>query len=607
MLVTDKGDGVSDGGIGVYGLDGRQIQYLATPGARPSSIDIRDGFTYEAGVVAPLVVTGDRETDKLNTYKLDPATRTLSFKGTVDTNGFAISSTCMYKNGTGSVYAFVTSVAPSVGAGTATEQWRLTYSRPLATVRGSLMPVRPGVDAGDNQASCVADDAAQKLYIAAPGGIFSFDAEAAADPNKAQIDTTGEGGHLHTDVGGLALARNADGSARLIAVTEGGERYAIYKRDATPGARPTFLRRARLVAGAGIDAPTSVGIDATGTALGSAFGTGLFAATDRSNEDAAPNVKLAPLGPMVDDLSSETPQFPDRPTTCELPYAADSPWNTPIAGGAPADPNTAAHIAKLLDTDGLSSDPDQFTYPVYYVDASTPVRSVRFTGTYSNVFDNTTMVRSVDGSVDIRIPDGAAPAAGDDSQIVLIDRTTGEEWGFWHIERDAQGHWTAENGYHYRTDLSGVPPADKDGVAFGSRGAGVSYLAGLVRPCEIDRGRIDHALAFAYETPRKDWIYPATKSDGASDDPDDLPEGARVQLDPTLTQADLAQLGCTGPCLTIASALQRYGMYLIDHAGRPKLMLEYRETAGWDASVDARTTTPIPLAKFRVLPLKSDG
>ena len=122
-----------------------------------------------------------------------------------------------------------------------------------------------------------------------------------------------------------------------------------------------------------------------------------------------------------------------------------------------------------------------------------------------------------------------------------------------------------------------------------------------MRPCELRRGRIDHALAFAYNFPSPAHVYPATKSDGSGDRAADMPEGTRMQLDPSLTAQRLREMGCRGPCLTIARALQRYGMYVIDNSGRPKVILEYVDTARWRGFVDAETVSPIPLSAFRVL------
>jgi hypothetical protein len=199
------------------------------------------------------------------------------------------------------------------------------------------------------------------------------------------------------------------------------------------------------------------------------------------------------------------------------------------------------------------------------------------------------------------IPEGAAPAAGSDGQLIIVNRDTGDEWGVWRLRRESGGAWTATNATHYNIRWDAVPPRDRGGRPFFARGAGIPYLAGLVRPCEIRRGRIEHALAFAYDYPTPDYVHPASKSDGKSTDPRDLPEGSRLQLDPSLSERRIRSWGCAGPCLTIARALQDYGMYVVDNGGRPKVMLEYEGTARWSGLVDSTTVRPIPLSHFRLL------
>jgi hypothetical protein len=288
-----------------------------------------------------------------------------------------------------------------------------------------------------------------------------------------------------------------------------------------------------------------------------------------------------------------------RARGCVRPYAANSPWNVPIPRRPRYHPRSRA-IAASLDH-RLTSDPTQYTYPVYEVGPRTARRRVEVRGTWSNVVEGgTRLERSTETTVRIPIPAAARAAAGSDAQIVIVDRATGDEWGAWQLERSGDS-WRAENAYHYNVRWSGVPPRTASGGAFGSRGAGVPYLAGLVRPCEIARGRIDHALAFAYDGPNRRFVYPATKSDGMNDGPGAVPEGTRLQLDPRLSRARLRSLGCRGPCLTIARALQRYGMYVIDNSGRAKVMLEYEGTARWRGGVDQDTASPIPLSAFRVL------
>ena len=284
---------------------------------------------------------------------------------------------------------------------------------------------------------------------------------------------------------------------------------------------------------------------------------------------------------------------------CSRPYADTSPWNTPIVPNPVIDPNSATHIATIGGN--LSSDPTQYTYPVYETSSAVPLSTVTISGAFSNVTgDGQTMENQSRGSVQVPIPPQASAAAGSDAQVVIVNPETGDEWGFWQF-RSASGGFAATNGYHYNTRWSGVPPRTASGSPFVSRGAGVTYLAGLIRPCEIERGRIDHALAFAYSYPRSDFVYPATKSDGGSSDPNDVAEGTRLQLDPALTDADLAALGCTGACLTIAHALQVYGMYVIDNSGRAKIMAEFEGTANWGGTITSKTVESLTLDRFRVL------
>jgi hypothetical protein len=280
--------------------------------------------------------------------------------------------------------------------------------------------------------------------------------------------------------------------------------------------------------------------------------------------------------------------------SCSRPYSPASPWNTPIARGA--------RRADGLAVPGpLTSDPTQYTYPVYRVGPRTPRRTLRVDGVYSNVTArgrHLSLLRHV--SVRVPIPARAMAAAGSDAQVVVVNPRTGDEWGAWQLRRDGDG-FRAENGYHYNTRWSGVPPRTGDGRAFGSRGAGVPYLAGLVRPCEIARGRIDHALAFAYDSPSPAHVYPATKSDGIGSGPSALPEGTRLQLNPSLSAGRIRSWGCRRACFAVARALQRYGMFVIDASGRPKVMFEYSGTARWRGRVHASTVSPIPLSELRVV------
>ena len=53
--------------------------------------------------------------------------------------------------------------------------------------------------------------------------------------------------------------------------------------------------------------------------------------------------------------------------TGRRPYAADSPWNAAITSDIPLNPNSPAIVAALANGRTLTSDPTQYTYPVYEV------------------------------------------------------------------------------------------------------------------------------------------------------------------------------------------------------------------------------------------------
>jgi hypothetical protein len=292
----------------------------------------------------------------------------------------------------------------------------------------------------------------------------------------------------------------------------------------------------------------------------------------------------------------------DRGGPCKRPYADTSPWNTPVG-------SVRGRPAGLSDP--ITSDPSGYTYPVYEVTRRTPLRTVRYEGWYSRVTASGTRLVNVragggDGSsglARVPIPPRAMAAAGSDAQVILVNRDTGEEWDMSQFRRASDGGYDASNVGRYVTSWSAVPPLDDNRQPYFLRGAKVPYLAGLVRPCEIARGRISHALAFAYPKPTARWVYPATHSDSKAPPGAGLPMGTRLQLDPSVAAETIKQRwGCTGACFTIARALQRYGMYLIDGGGRSKVMVEYDATANWDGVISSSTPSAIPADRFRIVP-----
>lgn len=289
-----------------------------------------------------------------------------------------------------------------------------------------------------------------------------------------------------------------------------------------------------------------------------------------------------------------------------VPYDAASLWNTPIPADVTTDPMSATFINAISDNNlSLTSDPDQYTIPVYLVDNNTPTYTVTGSG-YFHSYDAGNDTSSVGhGSPwaisGVPIPNGAAAGVGTDGQIILWNPVTGVKYEFWQFIQNSGGSYSATNGNREHT-TNGYYGRFGDGLA--GRGAGTPYFAGLVRKWEVDQGQINHALAFAYNSPSSNYRYPASKSDGGNFGGVlnvDLPEGARLQLDPTLSDSYFQNIGLSPPAIVIAHALQKYGMIVVDHSGSSKIYLEQRTTAGWNSSITRNMLSTIPWSKFRVI------
>ncbi len=308
---------------------------------------------------------------------------------------------------------------------------------------------------------------------------------------------------------------------------------------------------------------------------------------------------VAACRPSASNPSAE-PSLPSM--SGERPYTDDSAWNTPIRPGAAIDPHSREMVATI---DGpLTSDPNQFSYPVYSIDAVTPRFVVPATKYPWTIVDDHGGATTAEEAT-VAIPPDARQSTGSDGQMIILDPATGTEWDLWQARRQGDG-WVVANGSVYNVRLDGMPPT------YGSRGAGIPYLAGLIRPWEIAAGRIDHAIAFAYPlTAKKRCVWPASKTDGDDLAAFALPEGVRLRLDPGLGEADFERLGLNRTGRIIARALQEYGMILVDGSGRPKIYAENTAdnpyaSVKWShpsLALQADTVSPIPLDRFDVLAL----
>jgi hypothetical protein len=124
------------------------------------------------------------------------------------------------------------------------------------------------------------------------------------------------------------------------------------------------------------------------------------------------------------------------------------------------------------------------------------------------------------------------------------------------------GHWTACWGgeiTNARTS-DGIFPAP-----FGAGASGLSLLGGQIHLEDLEHGVINHALEVLMpDTANKTFVWPADRTDGTSSAADAIPEGTHLRLNPNLK---LSSLHLSAPALEIATAVQRYGIFVADTAG----------------------------------------
>jgi hypothetical protein len=264
-----------------------------------------------------------------------------------------------------------------------------------------------------------------------------------------------------------------------------------------------------------------------------------------------------------------------RGTVYRRPYGPKAPWNVPVRG-LPRDAKSALYVERLWEHG--SNEPgnvnlsfDEYTYPVYEVADAT--------GYYPVSIDRDS---PLNGDWILWNP-AWQPASGSDGQVILLDPATGREWNLWQVRfADGMVHATNGNqvpGSYWLREVGFVP----------SRGAGIPYLAMLVRPAEVACGRIGHALSMPIvNTDGEFSVAPATALEYEEHGPGGVPEGMRFALD--VTDEDITawieSLPRDLPPATarsarvIAEALRDYGWFITDSSGGAHLQFEDRLTAG---------------------------
>ena len=226
-------------------------------------------------------------------------------------------------------------------------------------------------------------------------------------------------------------------------------------------------------------------------------------------------------------------------------------WSDPIPSSATTDPGSPAMVSAIREaaaSQGFLITAQKWSTPVYHINGNAQRQTVKLTAGWAPR-------RLLSG---VPIPADAAPSPDSDAHLAIIDDASGCEYDFWQATRASDGSWSAGWANATSTASTGWYP-------YSATGSGDALSAGLITPEDMASGSIDHALKFAFPyTKAGGPVLPAVASDGTYTNAGAIPEGAHLQLDPSL---DLSTLNLTPWQKVVARSLQTYGMYLTDTGG----------------------------------------
>jgi len=297
--------------------------------------------------------------------------------------------------------------------------------------------------------------------------------------------------------------------------------------------------------------------------------------------------------------------------TPERPFPASSAWNRAIPANATLAPNSAGMIQRLSSgghynvTSGAWG---RFGAPVFYADASTP----RYTwGSHCG---------PISGK-QVPIPPGSheaeGPGASSDHKYIVIDASTKLVYDIWGA--DVAGLDCTKWGYQGYGVIESLTTASDGAPGINGEkaptGASTSSLAGLLRAYDATHldtdGTYGHALQGSSMYGAKGrWVSPATSSDGPDTSPSAIPQGSRLQLNPSFNCEAISVRGVRAYCKTA----QKYGIILMDTSPVHALTIYQEDVkdntpatgnpfAGgyWGTDADWPSLASVPLGQFRVV------
>jgi hypothetical protein len=363
-------------------------------------------------------------------------------------------------------------------------------------------------------------------------------------------------GHSHTACT-TASRRQSRASARnrrhwLVSKSCAKKRHTARGEQGVPHVGPGSIPP--VVSASGSSGPGNASTGSVGSGTGS---------TSPSQSPGAPESPPLP--------TPTTPTEPTPPTAPPAPARFFSPssfWNEPLPASAPLDPSSTALVqtfdAEIAREQKAGSGPWINTtsdgVPIYTATATQPTVAVQLTSALEPALASSWSA--------VPLPATAQPAAGTDGILVVWQPSSDRMWEFWQLVHKTAGWSASWGGSIQNVSMNlGVYGLEAWPGAMPWWGASASSLAiagGLMTFQDLQQGRIEHALAMSIPNVRaKVFALPAQRTDGQSSNPQSLPEGAHLRLDPNL---DLATLHLPPLTLMMAEAAQRYGILVRDRS-----------------------------------------
>jgi hypothetical protein len=317
------------------------------------------------------------------------------------------------------------------------------------------------------------------------------------------------------------------------------------------------------------------------------------------------------------------------------PFAASSPWNTPVQSLDRAGRSTTM-IRLAAQQPVRPEDQTRLQRKRSYLNLA-----INLTGWAPGVYpvgagEVTTLVCRQDpcgkaGDLppkELRLPADLIADSGHDGWIILVDQSTDTVWDLWRSRKvgntlsfEFVRKWALDG------DGIGVPASREPNRIPSVRGSGLPMLAGLIRPRELRAGRIPHTLAMAVPGPAStNFVLPAGTTNGLAQR-NSLPQGARIRLKPSAyrrlnqrrvrsnrivtingrrqrSKAIIVQEGRrkrSKGATAVLQALYTYGAIIVDRADSPTLYAQ--RNADYRNLLASNSLSELKLRDFEVVSL----